>query len=189
MNAQTAGLRPSPIRRSLAILALGTLACVTGVSGSGKSTLVHDVLYAALKRAKGDWDRKVGALRTVATFATWMFRIVERECFRLLRLRAPRIALYQPWTANMDEGWTRWLLEQWGFPYTSLLDAEVKAGKLGSRYDVIILPADGVSRMTGEREEHVVEGGLVQREVGDPHPCLIEAPHGLDGALGAARIE
>ena len=42
---------------------LNTLTCVTGVSGSGKSTIVHDVLYAAIKRAKGDWDRRVGAYR------------------------------------------------------------------------------------------------------------------------------
>jgi excinuclease ABC subunit A len=39
---------------------LGLLTCVTGVSGSGKSTLVHDVIYAGVKRAKGDWDRRVG---------------------------------------------------------------------------------------------------------------------------------
>jgi excinuclease ABC subunit A len=44
---------------------LGMLTCVTGVSGSGKSTFVHDVLYAALKRSKGDWDRRVGTHRKI----------------------------------------------------------------------------------------------------------------------------
>src|SRR4029079_14223998 len=39
---------------------LNTLTGITGVSGSGKSTLVHDVLCAAIKRAKGGWDKPVG---------------------------------------------------------------------------------------------------------------------------------
>jgi excinuclease ABC subunit A len=42
---------------------LNTLTCVTGVSGSGKSTLVHDVLYAAVKRAKGGWEKRIGTHR------------------------------------------------------------------------------------------------------------------------------
>jgi excinuclease ABC subunit A len=51
---------------------LNTLTCITGVSGSGKSTLVHDVLYAAVKRAKGGTERRVGAHRRIegAEFVT-----------------------------------------------------------------------------------------------------------------------
>ena len=57
-----------------------------------------------------------------------------------VQLAPPRIGLYHAWGGNMDEGWTRWLLEQFEFPYTSLHDAEVRTGNLRDRYDVIVLP-------------------------------------------------
>ncbi|BCS34221.1 ABC-ATPase UvrA [Luteitalea sp. TBR-22] len=44
---------------------LGLFTVVTGVSGSGKSTLVHDVIHAGIKKAKGDWDKAVGACRRI----------------------------------------------------------------------------------------------------------------------------
>jgi len=53
-------------------------------------------------------------------------------------VRTPRLGVYQPWTASMDEGWTRWVIEQHEFPYTTLHNADVKAGKLRDRFDVIL---------------------------------------------------
>jgi uncharacterized membrane protein len=54
-------------------------------------------------------------------------------------VRQPRVGLYRPWAASMDEGWTRWLLESYGVKHTSLYNADVMAGELRSRYDVIVL--------------------------------------------------
>ncbi len=54
-------------------------------------------------------------------------------------LPPPRIGLFRPWQASMDEGWTRWLLEQYGFGIESLRNADIKAGALVDRLDVIIL--------------------------------------------------
>ena len=71
-----------------------------------------------------------------------------------------RLAMYQRYNGgNMDEGWTRFVLEQWGFPYASLMDAELKAGNLKAKYDVIILPSDGIASMTGERGQGGGRGG------------------------------
>ncbi len=39
----------------------------------------------------------------------------------------------------MDEGWTRWVLEQYGFNNTPIHNADIKAGKLRERFDAIIL--------------------------------------------------
>jgi hypothetical protein len=52
----------------------------------------------------------------------------------------PRIGLYKSYDASMDEGWTRWIFDNWKVPYTSLVDSVVRAGKLRDQFDVIILP-------------------------------------------------
>ncbi len=67
-------------------------------------------------------------------------------------VRRTRIGMYQRyWGGNMDEGWTRLLLEKFAFPCTSLKDAEIKSGGLNGKYDVIILPDDSPGTITGER--------------------------------------
>ena len=50
-----------------------------------------------------------------------------------------RIGLYRPWAASIDEGWTRWLFEMYGLSFRSLYNADIKAGDLHDRYDVIVL--------------------------------------------------
>ncbi len=55
-------------------------------------------------------------------------------------LRAPRVGLYKPWAASMDEGWTRFVLEQYGFEPKTLDNKAVRAGGLNAAFDAIVLP-------------------------------------------------
>ena len=55
-------------------------------------------------------------------------------------LRTPRVGIYKPWMASMDEGWTRFVLEQYGFDPKTLDNKTVRAGNLGAGFDAIVLP-------------------------------------------------
>ncbi len=51
-----------------------------------------------------------------------------------------RTGLYKSYLGNIDEGWTRLIFDDFGLPYTSVLNADIQAGNLISRFDSIILP-------------------------------------------------
>ena len=75
-------------------------------------------------------------------------------------IRKPRIAMFQRYGGgNMDEGWTRLMFEQFNVPFKSIMDAEIKAGGLEAKYDTIVLPADSIAAMTGERPPAGAGGG------------------------------
>ncbi len=57
-----------------------------------------------------------------------------------LRLAAPRVGLYRPWMASMDEGWTRFLLERYGFHLEGLENPAMRDGRYAGSIDVLILP-------------------------------------------------
>ena len=55
-------------------------------------------------------------------------------------LKKARVGLYRPWAPSIDEGWTRWILEDYGFEPKSVYNADMRAADLHSRYDVLVLP-------------------------------------------------
>ncbi len=66
-------------------------------------------------------------------------------------MKRQRVAMYQRYGGgNIDEGWTRLILEQFNFPYKSIFDPEIKAGNLIDKYDVLVIPSDSTQTITGE---------------------------------------
>ncbi|HLM99817.1 MAG TPA: M14 metallopeptidase family protein [Bryobacteraceae bacterium] len=61
------------------------------------------------------------------------------------QVHRPRIGLYKSFVPANDEGWTRWLLEQFEFAYASVGNREIQAGHLRNRFDVIMFPDQPVS--------------------------------------------
>lgn len=89
---------------------------------------------------------------------------VARASGERVQAKPTRVGLYKPWTASMDEGWTRWLFDQKGVPYTNVTDSTIKAGNLRAQYDVLIVAdiplreaKDGLNARTAPAE---YAGGL-----------------------------
>ena len=88
--------------------------------------------------------------------------------------RARRVALYRSFSPSMDEGWTRWILERYRIPYTSVIDRDVRAGGLERRFDVLVLPDQSPRALS--------------RGVGAPYPDSLRGGLGDAGAASLRRF-
>jgi zinc carboxypeptidase len=67
----------------------------------------------------------------------------ERTTAKGTAVVRPRVALFRPASPSMDEGWTRWVLEQYGFDFVRVTQADIQSGMLRDKFDVLILTNDG----------------------------------------------
>ncbi len=90
-------------------------------------------------------------------------------------VKKPRLGLFQPWSDSMDEGWTRWLLEQYGFEYT-LLHPEDFHKPLRDQVDVLLLADDAripLERASGPSAG--IRGGAASRVVRPEYAYALSA--------------
>jgi hypothetical protein len=85
-----------------------------------------------------------------------VFSLAKPPAVQTMKIRSPRLALYEPWGGNMDAGWTRWILEQHEFEYTRVRPADLRTPGLGERFDVIVLPEVSTSQiLRGLQGRHI----------------------------------
>lgn len=66
--------------------------------------------------------------------------ITQKPQVKTLKIKPMRLGMVKSWIPSADEGWTRLILEKYEFPYSSIHDADIRAGNLNANFDVIIMP-------------------------------------------------
>jgi hypothetical protein len=97
-------------------------------------------------------------------------------------LRAPRIGLWDQYGGSMESGWTRWILEQFEFPFTRVFAADLDAGNLNAKYDVLIFVNGAIP--SGQAGGRGARGG---GRGGAPNPADI--PNEYRWQLPAVTVE
>ncbi len=100
-------------------------------------------------------DIGVQDLNTLASTSGVSFYGLNRSLNSEMGLiKTRRIGIYNRyWGGNIDEGWTRLTLEQFGLSYETLRDEGIVAGNLNEAYEVIIFPDDSTEMIVGGDEE------------------------------------
>lgn len=103
------------------------------------------------------------------------YRMAKAPAGRTIALKPVRIGLVDNYGGVIPAGWTRWLLEQYEFPFSVVYPKELDAGDLNAKFDVLLF-ADGT--VTGPR------GGAFKTGYGGKQPDAEDIPADYRGWLG-----
>ena len=121
---------------------------------------------SVLVRSKRGLDDKV---KEISTEMGLNFNGIDKKpSVETAELNKVKIGIYKSWQANMDEGWSRWMFEQFEFDLDTLHNAEIKNADL-SQYSAIIMPSqsprgikDGSNRMPENLRGGIGEEGVAK---------------------------
>jgi hypothetical protein len=99
-------------------------------------------------------------------------------------LKPSRIALWDVYGGSMPSGWTRWIFEQYHFPFTVVFAKEIDAGNLKSKYDVILFVGGAIPAYRSEAGSNAM-GGYEGREPNEKE--IPEMYHAQLGRITAAK--
>jgi hypothetical protein len=109
----------------------------------GTVAMASDALNTAEGTEKGAFIVS-GVSRSVVSDLATKFSIgavsIPSVPTHVVPIKKARVGLYRPWDPSIDEGWTRWILENYNYEPKSIYNADMRSAGLNSRYDVIILP-------------------------------------------------
>jgi hypothetical protein len=112
--------------------------------------------------------------------------VTAKPAGEMFKVRQPRIALWDRYGGSMPSGWTRWILEQFEFPFTVVYPQTLDAGNLADKFDVIIFVTEaipGVPTRSGGGGAAAVGGGDEAPQFGRA-PQAAELPEEFRGWLG-----
>ncbi|MBL0171225.1 MAG: peptidase [Gemmatimonadaceae bacterium] len=67
------------------------------------------------------------------------------------KLNAARVGLWDVYGGSMPSGWTRWILEQFDFPFARVFAPALDAGSLNASYDLLVFPTGAIPGERGGR--------------------------------------
>jgi glutamine amidotransferase-like uncharacterized protein len=133
---------------------------------------VHRIMSAAGENAAGTFvvESGEGLADKVALLSKSegidFTTLAAKPAGELKALSLPKVGLYKSWRANMDEGWTRWLLTEYAFQWDTLHDDDIRNKDLSIYHAIIIPDQDPETILHGHRpgtmpEQYVGGMGLM----------------------------